>query len=210
MESTIKDRLLMYIRHLGIGQRKFECNCGLSNGYVNNMRKSISPDKLRVISGCYPDLNTGWLMTGEGEMIKKETSTSAHEDIPIIPTELHKEPDVDLYKYTEDNQVSTAPIVPQFSKFDRFFYVTNDAMAPRVLASDMAAIKRIDSMDDLIPGALYMVDTKKIGALLRRVYDNGENLLLRSYNSQEYPDFNISKKDISNIARVVGIIRTNI
>lgn len=34
------------------------------------MRKSIQPDKISNIAAVYPDLNTGWLLTGEGEMLR--------------------------------------------------------------------------------------------------------------------------------------------
>lgn len=68
--QTIKNRLLAFISYLGIGQGKFEKECGLANGYVNNIVKSIMPDKLQKISLRYPELNTGWLMTGDGTMLK--------------------------------------------------------------------------------------------------------------------------------------------
>lgn len=68
--QTIKDRLILYIKHLGISIRKFEAECELANGYIKNIRQSITPDKLRKIALHNPDLNTGWLMTGEGEMLK--------------------------------------------------------------------------------------------------------------------------------------------
>ena len=68
--QTVKDRLVIYIKHLGIGQRKFEIKCGLANGYINNIRQSITPEKLQKIALYNPELNTGWLMTGEGEMLK--------------------------------------------------------------------------------------------------------------------------------------------
>lgn len=80
--QTIKDRLLLYIKHLGIGQAKFEKKCGLANGYVNNIRMTITPEKLQIISLHCPDLNTGWLMTGEGSMLKEQ-------NIPI-PEDLEK------------------------------------------------------------------------------------------------------------------------
>lgn len=70
MNQTIKERLILFVKHLGMAQTRFEKHCGLANGYINNIRKSISPDKLELIALCFPELNTGWLMTGEGEMIK--------------------------------------------------------------------------------------------------------------------------------------------
>lgn len=69
METTVKERLTKYLKINGISQRKFEIAVGLSNGYVNNIRKSIQPDKIEQISTQYPELNTGWLMTGVGEML---------------------------------------------------------------------------------------------------------------------------------------------
>lgn len=68
--QSVKERLIAYIRYLGIGQRKFETSCGLANGYVNNIRKSITPQKLQIIAQQYPELNTGWLITGEGDMLR--------------------------------------------------------------------------------------------------------------------------------------------
>lgn len=71
--ETIKERLISFIKSLGIGQGKFESQCGLANGYVNNIRRSITPEKLQQIALCFPMLNTGWLMTGEGEMLKQDS-----------------------------------------------------------------------------------------------------------------------------------------
>ena len=68
--QSVKERLILYIKYLGIGQRKFEIKCGLANGYINNIRQSITPEKLQKISLHNPELNTGWLMTGEGDMLK--------------------------------------------------------------------------------------------------------------------------------------------
>lgn len=70
--ETIKERLISFIGYLRMGQGKFEAKCGLSNGYVNNIRRSISPDKLQKIALQFPELNTGWLMTGEGEMLRPQ------------------------------------------------------------------------------------------------------------------------------------------
>lgn len=78
--ETIKERLIFFIKHLNIGQGKFEAQCGLANGYVNNIRRSVTPDKLQQIARQYPELNTGWLMTGEGEMLKATVSQSTQGD----------------------------------------------------------------------------------------------------------------------------------
>lgn len=73
--KTVKERLIAFIAYLNIGQGKFEKNCGLANAYVANIRKSITPEKLQQISQHYPELNTGWLMTGEGEMLRNPSQS---------------------------------------------------------------------------------------------------------------------------------------
>ena len=70
MEDSVKERLIEFISAQKISVNKFEKECGLSVGYVKNMRKSISPGKLRSIAQSFPDLNPGWLMTGEGTMLR--------------------------------------------------------------------------------------------------------------------------------------------
>ena len=67
---SVKERIIEFIKVKNLSHGAFEKRVGLSNGYVNNIRQSIQPDKLQKIALEYPDLNTGWLMTGEGEMLK--------------------------------------------------------------------------------------------------------------------------------------------
>ena len=68
---SVKERLIEYLKYKKISARKFELACNLSVGYIRAIRKSIQPDKISTIATNYPDLNTGWLLTGEGEMLKK-------------------------------------------------------------------------------------------------------------------------------------------
>ena len=66
----MKDRLIIFLEYLGIGQNKFAQNVGLSAGYVNNLGENISSRSLNKILSVYPQLNEKWLLTGKGEMIK--------------------------------------------------------------------------------------------------------------------------------------------
>ncbi len=76
--QNTKKRLLQFIMFKNISVHKFEIEVGLSNGYVKNMRNSIQPDKVRNIVLKFPDLNPGWLLTGEGEMLRPEGSNQEH------------------------------------------------------------------------------------------------------------------------------------
>lgn len=68
--STVKDRLLSFIKKSNITTAEFERTISVSNGYVKNISKSIQPDILEKISNIYPYLNIEWLLIGKGDMLK--------------------------------------------------------------------------------------------------------------------------------------------
>lgn len=82
MVNTVQERLIAFIDYKGITKNKFETLCGLGKRYVSNISRSISPDVVKKISLTFPELNLGWVMTGEGEMLKK-SSEPAPETISI-------------------------------------------------------------------------------------------------------------------------------
>lgn len=69
----MKERLIEFLGHLGIGQNKFAQNVGLSSGFVNNLGEGINLKSLQKILTTYPQLNERWLLTGEGNMIREAT-----------------------------------------------------------------------------------------------------------------------------------------
>lgn len=70
MESTVKQRLIEYLKFKKISKTEFGRQIGVSSAFVTSMRTSIQPDKIKSIAIKFPDLNTSWLLTGEGEMLK--------------------------------------------------------------------------------------------------------------------------------------------
>lgn len=68
METTVKERLISFYTKKGLSKREFERLCGLSNGYIDKLRISPSPEKLESICLTFPELNRVWLLTGEGDM----------------------------------------------------------------------------------------------------------------------------------------------
>lgn len=74
MEETVKQRLISFIKYKGLNVKRFETLIGVSNGFVNNISRSIGAEKLYNISNEFPDLNTAWLLTGEGQMLNATVS----------------------------------------------------------------------------------------------------------------------------------------
>lgn len=68
--SAVKSRLAQFLKYIEMGQAKFADKVGLSKGFANNVGDSIRTENLQKISNTFPELNTAWLLTGEGEMLK--------------------------------------------------------------------------------------------------------------------------------------------
>src|SRR5574344_2031174 len=71
--SPIKKRILQFIEYKGIAKTEFCEKASIS--YANMKGKSliseIGGSQLGEILSIYPDLSADWLLTGEGEMLKK-------------------------------------------------------------------------------------------------------------------------------------------
>lgn len=74
MQQSVKERIILFIKKKGLSQKKFEKAAGLSNGYINSLRKSPTAEKMRSIIDAFPEINPQWLLTGEGEMLNQELS----------------------------------------------------------------------------------------------------------------------------------------
>lgn len=75
--NTIKERLIEFLSYKGIGQIKFAEAAGLSRGFVNILGDGISSKSLNKISQSFPELNTLWLTSGEGEMLNTGKTDAA-------------------------------------------------------------------------------------------------------------------------------------
>lgn len=80
MENTINQRLKELIKFLidnkkVYNQKDFGDKIGKSKTQLSEMLKGtlvISERTVHAIVSAFPELNTEWLLTGEGEMLKKE------------------------------------------------------------------------------------------------------------------------------------------
>lgn len=72
----VRIRLQEFINSKGINISDFERFCGLSNGYVHKIKNSVGKRGLADIQRVFPELNTNWLLTGEGEMFNPSISQS--------------------------------------------------------------------------------------------------------------------------------------
>jgi hypothetical protein len=83
--QKVKDRLSAFIEYLGLSTSAFEKRCGLSNGYVRNIKGNLGGKKLEDILNEFPQLNRNWLLFGEGSMLKD--SENQPQNVTIVQPE---------------------------------------------------------------------------------------------------------------------------
>ena len=71
VQSTVKQRLIEYLKYKKIGRNRFETMAGISNGYITKLKYAPREEILEKILLNAPDLNRVWLLTGEGDMLNE-------------------------------------------------------------------------------------------------------------------------------------------
>ena len=69
MEKTVKERIKEFMNEMNLKITHFESICGLSNGYLRNLKNNPGADKVAKILSAFPNLNSEWLLYGEGTML---------------------------------------------------------------------------------------------------------------------------------------------
>lgn len=237
MESAIKQRLVHFIKIMRLTQKAFEDRCGMSNGYVANIRKGIGNDKLLNIVQQFPQLNREWLLYGEGEMLKSAPSVqqnNIHGDnnyiggnycggsgvecvvpdevrgAPIIPTSLSRAPNIDILEYISRKQsgVEMSNICIGGMPITLWHRVRDTSLMPNYRTGDLLGLWSYPKGEEKpIPGKLYAVDTWSNGLIVRYLFPCDEGYRTHSPNSEEYPDFVIERRDVIRVYRVMIMVR---
>jgi transcriptional regulator with XRE-family HTH domain len=81
----IKNRLVEYLKHRGLGQTAFEEKAGLSRGQIAQKNRGFNSESLKCIAEYATDLSMEWLIRGEGGMLKSENRDSWFQSEPEGP-----------------------------------------------------------------------------------------------------------------------------
>lgn len=204
MENTVKERLNSFIKSQNIGQSKFEKKVGLSNGYVNNISKSIGAEKLQRILNIYPELNENWLLTGEGEMLKQNNSVHTENRIPLISTYARggRFDDFDIQIKKNECELVISPI----KNAEYAITIFGDSMEPEFPNGSQLHIMKVNENAFLEWGKTYVLDTCN-GTVVKKIYKTKDKNVIRcSSINKEYEDFTVKTEDIYGFYRVLACL----
>lgn len=226
---TVRERIVSYIRSKGLTNRGFSLSIGMSENYVASMRRSIQPGVVAKIAARYPDLNTGWLLTGEGQMLRP--AAPREEAAPVINPNLVMAPLISKYAYAgymagygDEEYIDTLPTVPfivpetQTSKGDYIaIEVKGDSMdnnTPESIMEGDMLLCRIIKPELWRDCKLHMrrwnfVIVTREGILVKRIVDHdlGRGTIRIHSLNELYSDETIELRDVIQIMNVVQLMR---
>lgn len=202
MESEIKKRLKEFIAAKGITVRGFEKSLGRSNGYFKNSEFAL-PKLIGEIADAYPELNIGWLISGDGSMDKGKAVYVA-ETVPIVNMfalggSLTEQ--LDSASVDELESVQT-PV----KGAEMAIEVSGDSMAPKYPSGSRLFCRRVDEPTFIEWGKVYVIDTKN-GAVVKelRPGSSPDSIMCHSLNdSSKYVPFEVPLSSVYGIWKVIA------
>ena len=214
----IKERLKKYLTHKHLSVREFERNCGLGNGVMSRLSSTTSQSTLNKIAS-HSDLNTDWLFTGEGEMLREAFNT--HEEIPSersIP--FYDVETTGGFNGSVANSNHPGNLVGYIQPGG--WFDSKETAAIRHVGDSMVeypngcilAVREVTERRLLVPGRNYVIETTEF-RVTKRVQRGStpSTIALYSSNTETYPDgrlihepFEVEVEDIRRIYSVLGYI----
>lgn len=214
----MEERIRQLIDYYKISVRQFEQKISVSDGLIHKAlaRKSeLKSDTIAKILDIFPQVNPDWLLSGKGEMFRKDGETTASQPnqklqtLPLIPFEaLAGIPSIDNFgiSFADCEQY----VIPEFAArgVDFLIRVSGSSMYPKYSNGDILACTMIRDILFFQWGKVYVIDSSQ-GVLVKRIFESTTKDCIRlvSDNGEHYPPFDFPKSDIRSLALVSGVIR---
>jgi len=210
---SVKERLKVFIKSENLSISAFENSISVSNGYVNSMRKAIGNDKLNKILEQYSKLNTEWLLTGSGSMLRDESTAltnsvekteNYNKNIPVYNVDFTAG-DINVFKDNAAELIGYLNI-PELKGSDKVILARGDSMLGVIDSGDFIGIKKITDFSFFNYGSPYAIVTEDYRLLkFIRKSENPENVILRS-NNPEYDDIELPKIKILELYLITACL----
>lgn len=208
----LKSRLIEFIDYKALSVQAFELQCNLSNGAVSKMGNNTRRSTIDKISKSYPELNTNWLLTGEGSMLLNSLDSipqkSFTEGVPYYNVDFIGGFDIVL-----NDQTAKPEYLIDFKKYNEatcWCNVTGHSMEPEITHGDIIVLKKIEDISFLPLGEVYAIVTTNGMRTIKRLGPSNDPkcyTLVPTNKSPEYGIQELPKNMIEHIFQVLGCMK---
>lgn len=211
--STVKGRLMTFLKHKRIPQVEFCKAIGVASTYIAVIRKSIPTEKVNRIVEKYPDLNRDWLLYGEGNMLirdesdAKEVLHNAGYLVPLLPVNAFAGNISAWSQAVRD--MDCEKVVSPIQGVDFAIRISGDSMEPDFKDASLILIKKIVDNSFIPWGHPMIIDTTN-GVFFKKVYpsEKGDNFIEARSINPKYPPLSIPLDSTFGLYRLVGNLNT--
>lgn len=208
---NVNSRILEFVSAKGLSVAEFERLCGLSNGYVRKVKDSLGKRGLTDILRKFPELNSDWLLTGEGDMFLSQQSNPIINYTTGVP--YYNVDFIGGFDLVLNDQTINPEYLIDFKLYNEatcWCNVTGHSMEPEIAHGDMIALKKIEDFSFIPFGEVYAIVTTNEMRTIKRIgpATNPENYsLIPTNRSPEYGVQELPKRMIRHIYHVLGCMK---
>jgi len=203
------EKINILLDYLSLNPSDFARKVGLKN--VQNIydiqkdKVDISKTTVNKIVSIFPNINKNWLLTGEGEMLRKADNIMKENEIiyvPLLPISAAAGSLNDFVVSVKDSECEK--IISPIKGVDWAITVSGDSMEPEYPSGSQILIKKINERAFIDWGKVYVLDTCN-GSVIKKIFpvtDNPNKLKCVSINPG-YPSFDVSLDDVYGVYRVL-------
>lgn len=215
-------RIQQYIENKGISKYRFYQQSGLSNGALDK-GENIGSDKCEKILYAFPDLNSDWLLTGRGSMLKNNglelidnKEDIEKNELPEVNYEYKGAPyyNVDFiggFDLVLNDQTNNPDYYIYFPPYNKegvvWCNITGHSMEPELNNGDFIALKEMTDPIEYLPyGEIYgiITDNYRTVKRIRMSERKGFVRLIPTNKSPEYGEQEIPINMIRKVFAVLG------
>lgn len=226
METSVKERIITFIKDKNLSVKGFESACGLSNGYLRQLKNSPTVDKVEKIISAYPELNRDWLLRGEGNML---VDMGGFEEVPdeevvnLNPRPGDKFTLIPLINidsvggmdstndltWRDQFTIRHIPFIDA-QKDDVAIFQSGDSMTPAIPSGSILQIRQVHDWQEYFgygdTFVLWLKDNRRLTKqVLKYSLDPKNYVTCHSFNP-EYADEELPKKFIRQVWKVISIL----
>ena len=221
MESSYKSRVDKYCNYIGISNRQFCRQIGVTHGYFKPTLKNIAPEVVERIGEEFPDLNLSWLVLGEGAMLTQNASMVAeatekyftsHTPVRVVTTTARAGYSDSYYadEYLKDMPTIMIESDREYKGKYLAFEIDGDSMEPEYNKGDIVICREIPrdhwktklhfrDWDFVIAHGTKGIMVKEITA---HNVETGE-ITCHSLNSEIHADFTLNLREVAYLYNIV-------
>ena len=210
------------MKYKGLNDNQVTVQLSLSVGIIGKSRKEnrdLSNSVIEKVLNFYTDLDRNWLLTGVGEMLRRNatgqgspaitTSQKTANGIPLV-TQSAVAGFGNIDFMIEEAYVKAYYVIPKFShcKVDFMIEISGSSMYPKYNSGDVVACTILHEHSFIQWNKCHVIATREQGILCKRLrHSQTEGCIMAVSDNENYPPFDIPVAEITGIALVVGVIR---